>query len=493
MAKQTIEHKYGWVFLNYKLKKNVENVDPVQLETIVSGKIPGYLKVATERKKDRVTNISYDITECTRLGEFLASHVMYRKLFVSIALEMVDALITCGKRHLVYSYIMTDYNEIFIDKNRLEIKFQYYPLVGIGNNESMVEFLRKFPDYCFFAPQEQTSYIKEYVGYLSNLRKPFNIFDFRTFLVQLDDEIAKKYNEQNTKNSVEKEPIGQDFTGNKNSIYANQDGDYQKLYITPISLASGGQNNVISGTDIVSRFPGVSNVAPNPAAASFFSDAAPRPAVAPVAPNAAPRPAVAPVAPNVAPNLAASPFGKEVSDPIGSKTTIPPESQSFLNNSSSRQNYPKQEPKSVLRGAQVSSYGESKTTILGMAQVDDGTTPLNSSYSPNADLSQKRATMTRLRTGEERVINKDIFLIGKNATQVDFVITDNTTISRTHATISRKGGRFFLKDNHSLNGTYVNGDIVQEHDEIELLNGTKILLSDEEFIFGIEEMVKKYE
>lgn len=445
MVKQTIKRKYGWDFLNYKLKK--ENVDQTQLDVILSGKIPGYLKVAAERKKEKVTSISYEITDCEPLGQFLSAHVMYRKLFVSIALEMVDALIMCGKRHLFYAYIKTDYNDMYIDKNRLEIKFQYYPIVGMSNNEPMVDFLRKFPNYCFFAPQEQTSYVTEYTDYLSNLRKPFNLVDFRAFLVQLDEDLAKKYNSQNVSSSAEKEPVGQDFTGNKNAIYANQDGDHHKIYITPISLASGGQKNMISGAEISARPRVPVNDAPKPAAYPEHQPSSGHLSVMPDYHSKYQNP---------------GPIGQQQSSGASQGTT-------------------------VLGAA---PYEDHETTVLGSASVDDGTTPLGGSYVPQNDLLQKRATMTRLRTNEERVINKDIFLIGKNASQVDFVISDNSTISRTHATISRKGGSFFLKDNHSLNGTYVNGEKVDEHDEIELFDGTKILLSDEEFVFGIDEMVR---
>ncbi|MDR0459056.1 MAG: FHA domain-containing protein [Coriobacteriales bacterium] len=48
------------------------------------------------------------------------------------------------------------------------------------------------------------------------------------------------------------------------------------------------------------------------------------------------------------------------------------------------------------------------------------------------------------------------------------IFLNNRTVSRQHAIIEREGSQIFVRDNHSLNGTWVDGKIV-EH--IELTNG----------------------
>jgi hypothetical protein len=42
------------------------------------------------------------------------------------------------------------------------------------------------------------------------------------------------------------------------------------------------------------------------------------------------------------------------------------------------------------------------------------------------------------------------------------VFLDDVTVSRRHATIERRSGAFFVRDDGSLNGTYVNGERVEE-------------------------------
>jgi pSer/pThr/pTyr-binding forkhead associated (FHA) protein len=59
------------------------------------------------------------------------------------------------------------------------------------------------------------------------------------------------------------------------------------------------------------------------------------------------------------------------------------------------------------------------------------------------------------------------FLIANDATTAgrrpdSDVFLDDVTVSRNHASIERRGGAFFVRDSGSLNGTYVNGERVEE-------------------------------
>ena len=71
-------------------------------------------------------------------------------------------------------------------------------------------------------------------------------------------------------------------------------------------------------------------------------------------------------------------------------------------------------------------------------------------------------------------INKPIFQIGRD-TNNDFYIQLNT-VSKIHATISfNENGYFTIKDNNSSNGTFVNGERINE---LELKNGDFIEIGD---------------
>ena len=62
--------------------------------------------------------------------------------------------------------------------------------------------------------------------------------------------------------------------------------------------------------------------------------------------------------------------------------------------------------------------------------------------------------------------------VGRSASSSIFL--DDITVSRTHATISKDGNSFVLKDAGSLNGTYINNISVTEH----------VLVSGDEFQIG---------
>ena len=114
----------------------------------------------------------------------------------------------------------------------------------------------------------------------------------------------------------------------------------------------------------------------------------------------------------------------------------------------------------------VLNDGAGETTVLGGASI------------PAAYLVRKK--------NSDRVnISKQIFKIGKERRRVDYCISDNTSISRSHADIVYKNGAFFLVDNNATNGTYVNGKQVAAGSETALHNNDVIKLAAKDILPGI--------
>jgi S1-C subfamily serine protease len=116
---------------------------------------------------------------------------------------------------------------------------------------------------------------------------------------------------------------------------------------------------------------------------------------------------------------------------------------------------------------------------------DEGTTVLNPDSGETTLLagSHGAASLTRASNGEKARINKQSFVIGKQRSKVDFVIPDNSAISRQHAKITTHDDKFFITDMGSSNYTYVNGGKIAPNQEVELHPGDQIKLADEEFTF----------
>jgi pSer/pThr/pTyr-binding forkhead associated (FHA) protein len=74
--------------------------------------------------------------------------------------------------------------------------------------------------------------------------------------------------------------------------------------------------------------------------------------------------------------------------------------------------------------------------------------------------------------GSRFLVTAEGVSVGRAATSSIFL--DDITVSRTHATITKDGNSFILKDAGSLNGTYINNVSVTEH----------VLVSGDEFQIG---------
>lgn len=147
----------------------------------------------------------------------------------------------------------------------------------------------------------------------------------------------------------------------------------------------------------------------------------------------------------------------------------------------SRQNIPNgkqplREPYSQCRPVAPISNSFNETTVLG--PMSGETTVLdggNDIVGPH---------LTRIKTGEKISVNKPVFRIGKERSYVDYFITDNTAISRSHANIITAGNEYFIEDTNSTNHTFVNGKMVNANEKIKLSNGDNIRLANEDFCFS---------
>lgn len=83
---------------------------------------------------------------------------------------------------------------------------------------------------------------------------------------------------------------------------------------------------------------------------------------------------------------------------------------------------------------------------------------------------------------ETIILNSFPFMLGRLENQVNYCI-NNPAIGKLHAEINYTPDGFIITDMNSLNGTFVNGERVQTGKEMELKNGDRITLGNEEFQF----------
>lgn len=118
----------------------------------------------------------------------------------------------------------------------------------------------------------------------------------------------------------------------------------------------------------------------------------------------------------------------------------------------------------------------------------DGTTVLSDDGISVQQIQQMQpvnyhfASLTRQVTGEKIELGKPSFVLGKNPEKSDYAVADNTNISRVHAVITMRNGRYYVMDQNSTNGTFINGRIIKAGQETEILPGDCLMLANEEFI-----------
>lgn len=88
----------------------------------------------------------------------------------------------------------------------------------------------------------------------------------------------------------------------------------------------------------------------------------------------------------------------------------------------------------------------------------------------------------RYEDGRKISISVFPFIIGKMKSRVDGVV-DGTGISRIHAMIKEQDGKYFLSDLNSLNGTGVNGKMLDANETAEILDGDIISLANTSLTF----------
>ncbi len=94
-------------------------------------------------------------------------------------------------------------------------------------------------------------------------------------------------------------------------------------------------------------------------------------------------------------------------------------------------------------------------------------------------------TLFRVLTEETISVNKPVFRLGKERSYVDYFVTNNIAVSRSHADIITRGNKYFVKDLNSKNRTYINDQELPIHMEVEIHDGDRLKLGNEEFVFNV--------
>lgn len=182
------------------------------------------------------------------------------------------------------------------------------------------------------------------------------------------------------------------------------------------------------------------------------------------------------------PGQSPSPVRSTVQSTPSGQSTVQPNAMPIQNTSQPAvppAPQPVAQPPSYTQGApqgQTMNFGE--TTVLVQGNIGETTV-----LSAIQDQDVLKPYLIRSRNNEKIMLDKPVYRIGKEKSYVDYFVSDNTAVSRSHANIINRDGVFYVMDTNSTNHTYVNGAMIQSNLETKLEQGMKIRLANEEFVF----------
>ena len=100
--------------------------------------------------------------------------------------------------------------------------------------------------------------------------------------------------------------------------------------------------------------------------------------------------------------------------------------------------------------------------------------------------------LVRLSTNEQTDIDKPVFRIGKEYSEVDYFVGNNGAVSRKHADIITRETGYFVVDLGSKNHTFVNEVLIPANIETAISNGDRIRLGNEVFVFTLKERAQNH-
>lgn len=118
-------------------------------------------------------------------------------------------------------------------------------------------------------------------------------------------------------------------------------------------------------------------------------------------------------------------------------------------------------------------FSESANTMLLAENMPYGSTQLL-----NMNISQK--LLVNQGTGKDILLTDFPIHIGNKSGDAECVI-DNVMVSRNHAILSWECGIYYVEDNDSTNGTYVNGSKIPPYQPIQIKEGDIICFANEKY------------
>ncbi|NLI63650.1 MAG: FHA domain-containing protein [Bacteroidales bacterium] len=507
-------------FLVYQLKEE-DVIDTLSMGMITNNKIYGFLPFFYFQK-DSEKLFKYNISSKISLKQFFAG-VVNKKRLLSVFSSISTAIIGAEEYMIDANMFILNTEYIYVDVSTCEVSLVCLPIVQAS--ESIVEMGKFFKDIIFTVQFDQTEncdYVAKIISFL-NSNVNFSIGDFKTMINSLiggnPSSTQPKVEVNNTpelkvpvQNSVESniataqpmaqipvgQPVGQipqpitntntvkatPISPNTNITLPNNANSNQNIMPQPINNTKkekkkgwlfgkkdkNKEKSTVAAQPSSFAIPGKKEtitpvVANNQKTMGLNAQPTPQPQLQPSAPiNQQTN-----IQPNIQPNMKANMQpNMQPNMQFNIQPNLQPAFQQGFNTN----------PQINVQQSSPINFGE--TTLLSTETAGETTV-----LSANNVNMKVEPYLIRIKTGERININKALFRLGKERTYVDYFVSNNTAISRTHADIITRDGEYFIRDNNSTNGTFLNGNRITSNQDEKIKHDDKIMLANEVFQFKL--------
>lgn len=535
----TFENQGTNTYLVYKLTETDE-VDTLSLGMLTNNKIPGLAPVMFTQM-DNTKYIKYNVSAKIPAQQ-LFSRAVNKKRLLGVFNGIVNAMLSAEEYMIDTNTILVDLNYMFTDVTTCETILVCLPIDSVVRTSEMSDLGTLFKNIVFSTQFDQTEncdYVAKLINYL-NSTPVFTLTSFKEVLDSLDTPFVAHEQpmqpamqaqqpmdmsgmaqpvQQAVSAPVAPQPVAQPVQtpqmtsvpavppatqkGKKNASIAvpavtnaapvtpanpdeksmsmfnllchyNKENAQlykeQKARRKEQAALAKQQNAAVSGAPATTPSKGKGKAPANMGfAIPGMPDApVPAPAAQPAIPTQAAATKAAPVSPAMP---QAIPAPQTVSMPAQQPVAAPMAQPAMQSVSSA----PVAMPQQSMGGS--ANFGE--TTVLGMGGGIGETTVLGMT----SMAMELKPYLIRMKNNERILIDKPVYRIGKEKSYVDYFISDNTAISRSHANIVSRDGEYYLVDTNSTNHTYVNNSMIQSNVETKLTAGARIRFANEEFEF----------
>lgn len=521
----TFENQGANTYLVYKISEQ-DIVDTMSLGMLTNNKIQGLAETMFMQMDDKKF-IKFNVSSKVSVSQFFSGPVNKKRL-QGVFSGIVDAMLSAEDYMIDINTIIMDLDYIFTDVSTCETVLVCLPVVQTVKNENidLGIFFKNIMFTTQFDQTENCDYVAKIINYL-NSTPVFSLNDFKKILESVGSvnnvNILKQTVQQpvsgktpaiSGKSSVTDSKVTKGQTNNYNQVEA------QNKAIKNTNAYNVSQNNI----NQQNAMPVQSSSIPEPQsdekkiswfylmqhynkenaqlykaqkAAKKNKGTSQAPQLPPNNPKKQANNQQANVSFNVpgksdnasgGPEMGFAIPGQASSQPVQSKpvsqSASAPKADPVLQ-PVNMQKQPVQTMQQPVQQQAVQSQGRpmnfGETMVLGSNTIGE-TTVLNAGVQK---AEKVMPYLVRTKNNEKISVNKPVFRIGKERSYVDYFISDNTAISRSHANIISREGKYYITDTNSTNHTYINGKMIQSNDEVEIKHGTKFCLANEDFEFRL--------